>query len=222
MKIIGHRGAKGLAPENTLKSFQKALEHKVDEIECDARVTGDGVVILEHDDLMQDHTGARHDVTSHTYQDLLGFKPELTSLDDAIKLVNKRVPLQVEIKPGVSPHPIFEVIDSFYKQGWTTNDLFVGSSDWKVLKAARLRFPDALLVVIESWSGIRAMHRCRKLRTKRISMSAWSMWPGYIRAVKNSGYEICAYTMNNPAKVRRWRKYGLHGIFTDYPDLYQK
>ena len=220
MKIIGHRGAKGLAPENTLKSFEKALHYKVHEIECDARVTGDGIVILEHDDLMQDHGGSRHKVIDHTYKELLVFKPELATLEDAVTLVNKKVPLQIEIKPGVSPYPIFDVIEQFYKQGWKDTDLFIGSSDWKVLKASRMRFPRAPLVVIESWSSLRATRRCRRLKTKRISMSEWAMWFGYVRAVKNSGYEICAYTMNDPAKVKRWKKYGLHGIFTDFPDQY--
>src|SRR5512145_356913 len=47
--LQGHRGARGLLPENTLPSFQKALEIGVDTIECDMAVTKDGVVVLYHD-----------------------------------------------------------------------------------------------------------------------------------------------------------------------------
>ncbi len=47
--IQGHRGARGLAPENTLPAFQKALELGVDTIECDMAITKDGVVVIHHD-----------------------------------------------------------------------------------------------------------------------------------------------------------------------------
>jgi len=48
MKIIGHRGAKGLAPENTLASMQAALDNNVDAIEFDVRVTRDNVPVINH------------------------------------------------------------------------------------------------------------------------------------------------------------------------------
>jgi len=47
--LQGHRGARGLAPENTLPAFQKALDLGVDTIECDMAITKDGVVVIHHD-----------------------------------------------------------------------------------------------------------------------------------------------------------------------------
>ena len=47
--LQGHRGARGLLPENTLPSFQRALEIGVDTIECDMAITKDGVVVIYHD-----------------------------------------------------------------------------------------------------------------------------------------------------------------------------
>ncbi len=47
--LQGHRGARGLAPENTLPSFQKALDIGVDTLECDMAITKDGVVVIYHD-----------------------------------------------------------------------------------------------------------------------------------------------------------------------------
>ncbi|MDP3613111.1 MAG: glycerophosphodiester phosphodiesterase family protein, partial [Rubrivivax sp.] len=47
--LQGHRGARGLAPENTLPSFQKALDLGVDTLECDLAITRDGVVVVYHD-----------------------------------------------------------------------------------------------------------------------------------------------------------------------------
>lgn len=47
--LQGHRGARGLAPENTLPSFRKALEIGVNTLECDMAITKDGVVVIYHD-----------------------------------------------------------------------------------------------------------------------------------------------------------------------------
>ncbi len=47
--LQGHRGARGLAPENTLPSFQKALDLGVATLECDMAITKDGVVVIHHD-----------------------------------------------------------------------------------------------------------------------------------------------------------------------------
>jgi glycerophosphoryl diester phosphodiesterase len=47
--LQGHRGARGLAPENTLPAFQRALEIGVDTLECDMAITKDGVVVVHHD-----------------------------------------------------------------------------------------------------------------------------------------------------------------------------
>ena len=47
--LQGHRGARGLAPENTLPAFRRALELGVDTLECDLAITKDGVVVIHHD-----------------------------------------------------------------------------------------------------------------------------------------------------------------------------
>lgn len=61
-EIQGHRGARGLAPENTIPAFQKALAIGVDVLELDVGVTRDGVVVVSHDpcfhlDLVRDEEG---------------------------------------------------------------------------------------------------------------------------------------------------------------------
>ncbi|MDX2345968.1 MAG: glycerophosphodiester phosphodiesterase family protein [Legionella sp.] len=62
MVVYGHRGARGLAPENTLPGFQVALSHHVDAIDLDIAMTKDGVLVVYHDlvlnpDITRDATG---------------------------------------------------------------------------------------------------------------------------------------------------------------------
>lgn len=49
LELVGHRGATGLLPENTIPGFKKALEHNVDAIELDVVITGDDQVVVSHD-----------------------------------------------------------------------------------------------------------------------------------------------------------------------------
>lgn len=53
--LQGHRGARGLAPENTLPAFERALELGVDTLELDIGVTADGVVVITHDPYLNPH-----------------------------------------------------------------------------------------------------------------------------------------------------------------------
>lgn len=221
MKIIGHRGAKGLAPENTLASFAKALKHNVDQIECDIRVTKDGVPVMEHDEWLHNQAGERFKVTDHTYAELLKHKPELPTLEQCIRSVNRAVSLYLEVKPGVPTEPVVECITKLLGEDWQEEDFMFGSDDFKVLAALHEAFPKISLIVIESWSGVRATSRARKLGTKYICMNHCWMWSGFIRGMCRGGYRLCVYTLNNRKRAERFARYGLYGVVTDYPDLYE-
>ena len=198
MKIIGHRGAAGLAPESTLASLLKALEYQVDGIEFDVRVTPDKIPVLQHD---------QEKVNS----------PDLPTLSEALAVIKNKSTAYVEIKPGEPIEPIVTVLKSA-----KAYDLRVGSKSLKTLLALRRAMPDAQLFVIEPWSGVRAHLRAIKVGTKLIFMNQRWLWWGYIRGFKNSGWELYAYTLNDPRKAKRWAGYGLAGVITDYPDRFAK
>jgi glycerophosphoryl diester phosphodiesterase len=221
MKIIGHRGALGLAPENTLPSFAKALQHQVDEIECDARVTKDGIVILEHDERMHDAAGNSYLVADHSYAQLLKYKPTLTTLDAAIVLVDRQARVQVEVKPGEPVEPVVLCLQAFLSKGWKHDDFLLSSYDFVILKRVRELDPALALGVIESWSGVRASWRARRLGTLRISMSHRVLWRGFIGPMSRRGYQLCAYTLNDAKRAKRLARFGLYAAITDFPDIYQ-
>ncbi|HEX7368369.1 MAG TPA: glycerophosphodiester phosphodiesterase family protein [Candidatus Saccharimonadales bacterium] len=219
MKIIGHRGAKGLAPENTLQAFEKALACNVDEIELDVRVTSDNQPVLIHDSYLRNRAGGKLKVDRHTFAELRQYKPDLASLDEAIAYVHRRVPILVEVKPHVATAPIVRVLEKFLAQGWSTADFSLASFNQKTLVELHRKLPDIPTVVIESWSGVRAGWRMRQLKTRRVIMNTRWLWAGFLAPIKRSGYQIAPYTVNNPAKVRKWQKY-LYGVVTDYPDRF--
>src|SRR6266568_6727931 len=93
MKVIGHRGAAGLAPENTYAGFDLALEIGVDGIETDVQKTKDGKLVLFHGELLDRTTNGKGVLQETPWQ-------ELQQLDAGSwfdgKYAGERIPLLIE------------------------------------------------------------------------------------------------------------------------------
>lgn len=215
MKIIGHRGARGLAPENTLAAIEAGITAGADELEIDVRVTLDGVPVLWHDP-----AAGKLPIASTSYAKLKKLAPHLATLDEALHAIGRRVPVVVEIKPGESVGPIIAVLKKSLAQGWKITDFKIASFSQRTLLAAQQAWPKVSLVVIQSWSGVWAGHRARQLGTKYICMNQRFLWWGFVKSMAKSGYKLSAYPLNDPAKARRWAAHGLYGAVTDYPDRF--
>lgn len=219
--LIGHRGAKGLAPENTLASISKALTCGVDEIEFDVRVTKDGIPVLSHDTTL--HSGEKQlQIAQHTFKTLLSLFPSLATLGAALHHIDTKARPHIEVKPDEPTQPIVDVIEEFLKSGkYSSKDLLLASKSQKTLRQLHKALPDIEKVVIHAWSGVIATHRARALGTKRISMRASWLWSGFIRSMNRRGYQLSAYTLDDPLRAQVWQKSGLYGVITDYPDRFQ-
>jgi glycerophosphoryl diester phosphodiesterase len=215
MIIIGHRGAKGQAPENTLAAIQAGLGSGVQEIEIDARITSDDVVILGH----EDHIGSTT-IADSTFRQLLKIQPDLATLDSAIKLINKKVPIYLEVKPGVAPGPVVAVINSYLSKGWKPDHFLFASFSYPLLEQLHAELPQIPVIINEMWSGVRATFRARKMNTKRISIYRYSLWSGFISAMTRRGYHISVFPLNDVDKANKWAKRGLYGVITDYPERF--
>jgi glycerophosphoryl diester phosphodiesterase len=225
MIIIGHRGARGLAPENTLDSIQKALDYHVDEVEIDVRITKDQVPVLNHDRAIL-AGGKPYLIAHYTYAELKKISLELATLAEALEYVGSKAILHIEVKLGEPIGPIVAVITDFAGEAdsnkmYHWRDILLGSKSQKTLRDLHRQLPDIPKVVIEPWSGVRAAYRARQVGTKRISMRSWWLWRGFLRSMHRRGYLLTPYTLNDPAKVRKWQPY-IYGVVTDFPDRFTK
>lgn len=221
MIIVGHRGACGLMPENTIASFQKALDHKVAEIEFDLRITVDGKVVIHHDPFLNDGDGKTHFIDQLTYHELLRHKPDLVTFEQAIDYIGKKTPLYIEIKPGVRTQPITKIIDKYLSHGWSIEHFRVASFEQSILVDIRHKYPDMELIVNEVWSGMKARWRAKQINTDRISMEQQWLWSGFIRMMSKR-YRLGTFALNDPKKAKRWAKAGLYAAITDYPNLLEE
>ncbi len=104
---IGHRGAPALEPENTLRSFRRAIQYKVDMIECDAHLTKDNKVIIMHDDTLDRTTKGKGKISNYTLKQLQSIRTKdkfqpIPTAEQVIKLTKHKCQLNIEIK-GIAP-----------------------------------------------------------------------------------------------------------------------
>lgn len=215
LKIIGHRGARGLAPENTLASIEAGIVAGADMVEVDVRITKDGIPVLCHDPMLQ-----QLEISATTLDDLHKTKPDLVTLSQAITAVNRRTPMVIEVKPGSSPDFVARELRQFLHSGWRDTDFFISSFDFKLLRQLSELLPGLTPIVLERWSGIRASRRAKKIVTTYICMNQRVMWWGFVRSMAKAGYKLSAYTVNKPTTARRWAGHGLYAIVTDFPDRF--
>jgi len=99
---IGHRGAMGYEPENTLRSFKKALDLKVDMIELDVYVCKSDELIVIHDDKVDRTTNGQGYVVNKTFEELrtldAGKNEKIPTLSEVLNLVNRKAKLNIELK----------------------------------------------------------------------------------------------------------------------------
>lgn len=222
MKIIGHRGARGLAPENTIAGLKKGLEHNVNMLEFDLRVTKDSVVILHHDPELVDPRGDHLSIAAHSYDELKAHKDDLATFEEVLKIIGHPVPLYVEVKPDEPTKPIIKIIQSYLAKGWKNEYFLLGSKSQRTLLALHAALPDIQKIVIESWSDVRAAWRAKQVGTRELAMNQKWLWRGFILSMSRRGWKLYAYILNDPQKAARWQKYGLYGVITDYPDRFEK
>jgi glycerophosphoryl diester phosphodiesterase len=111
LEIVGHRGAKGIAPENTLVGFQVALELGVDMIELDVHLSKDGELVVIHDPRLERTTDGRGLVSAYTLAELKELDAaarfegdtsygvqRIPTLEEVYALVQGRTRINVEIK----------------------------------------------------------------------------------------------------------------------------
>jgi glycerophosphoryl diester phosphodiesterase len=117
VEVIGHRGAAGYEPENTLRSFKKALEIGVDIVELDVHLTKDNKLVVIHDEKVDRTTNGRGYVKNYKLSELkkldAGKGERIPTLQEAIDLLYGRVKVQIELKGENTEKPVVDLIKNY-------------------------------------------------------------------------------------------------------------
>lgn len=216
-KVIGHRGAKGLALENTLAGFDLAQKLGVDAIEFDVRRTLDGQFVVCHDDNLMRVSGMSASIKRLAYDELrevaLKNGESVPLLRDALAAIDD-TPLVIEIKIRKHTEKICDIVSEF-------PNLKVSFASFKrdvVADCVRLRpdIPTFLLSGVDAFGTVRA---ARHMGAAGIGLRFWLMNPFTYFFARLYGLKMYVYTVNRPWVVRLLlRFYPGVDICTNLPD----
>lgn len=212
--IIGHRGAAGLAPENTMKSFRRAFACGVDAVELDVHAVGSRLAVI-HDDTVDRTTNGRGSVSDYSPADLknldAGDGEPIPLLEEVLQALPPGVGINIELKgPGTETLLATRPLDG-------ANTL-VSSRNLRRLKAFRSALPDARCAPV-----FRVPYRDMVAAARAVD--AWSInirndiaTPRRIERLRDAGYRVLVFTVNDGQRALDLRRQGVSGIFTDFPD----
>lgn len=228
---IAHRGASGLAPENTIASFDKAIDLNADFLELDIQMTRDGVLVVFHDALLNRTSNGNGYLKDYRIDELKkldagswfhrDFRNEkIPTLEEVIFRYKKRTKLLIELK---DPHLYPSIEQRLAKQ----------------LKKAKLGYEN---VIVQSFSA-KSILKFKKLERKipigilsRTPLSTnrleiLSRYADYYNppaflldidsliAAHDLNYKVFTWTVNQRERFNFLNEIGVDGIITDFPNI---
>jgi glycerophosphoryl diester phosphodiesterase len=225
MQIIGHRGARGLAPMNTVASIKAALQAGVDWIEFDVRRTKDGVIVLSHDKTTRKMAVWPRRISRTRYATLAKAKTyrgePIATITEAFKAIGAKAKINVEIKSKGCAGIVTDHIERMVKAG-ANYDRFLVSS----FKTERLReihrlndhVPLGLLHYFQPFTFL----KLRALRLSAVGFWRKRLPKKAITQAKVRGLTVFVYTVNDKRRAAQLAARGVDGIVTDRPDVLQE
>lgn len=232
-KIIGHRGAAGYAPENTLIGIQTAYDMGIEWVEFDVKLTKDMVPIIFHDETLDRTTNTTGNVADRLFKDIQeldagswfsdSFIGEpVPTLEQAIDLlIELDMGLNLEIKPcpGRERETTEAALDIMAKYWDDTDRLLISSFQIQCLEVAQEMAPEwarGLLLDTEfpeNWAQI-ADH----LQAATININGNTITAEQITHLRSYGKPVLAYTINDPDRAGWLFDHGIKCVFSDVPD----
>lgn len=215
--VVGHRGYPARAPENTLASFECAVEAGAQMVETDLRVTRDGVIVLVHDETLERTTNGSGRVDAYTWRELQeldaggGRIPSLVQALDAVA-----VPLMLDYEAQAVIEPLLRVLAD---EEVRRRVVMVGGNA-EGHRALCARYPDLVVGLTVDWPvGADALDRARSVGARYINPPYPALTAEWVARSRAAGLSISTWTVDGPADMDRVLGLGVDLMITDYPDV---
>jgi glycerophosphoryl diester phosphodiesterase len=225
--IIGHRGASGYEPENTLLSFKKAISLNADMIEMDIFKCKTGELVIIHDNTVDRTTNGKGHIMDLTFKELrildAGKGEKIPTLPEVLDLVNKKIKINLELKGEEIAGPVYKLIRKYVEEkGWSYNDFFISSFNYRLLQEFIKLIPNNVAIKICPLIygiPIDLSQFTLKFKAYSINISGDFIDKKIINDAHAQGMKVFVYVVNNPDEALKMKSLGIDGIFTDYPDM---
>jgi glycerophosphoryl diester phosphodiesterase len=217
IRIIGHRGAVGLEPENTLRSFRRAQEVGADEVELDIRLSADGHLVVVHDatvDRTTDGTGTVAELTLARLQALdAGAGERIPTYAEVLDAID--ISVQTEIK-AIEAVPAFAAL---VRERGLTDRVYAASHHAEILDAVREAVPEVARALILPSSPADAVDQAHAVEAAWLALGIRNLTADLVGAAHEAGIAIDAWPVPDPETLDRARAFGVAAVTTDNPHL---
>ena len=230
--IWAHRGASGYMPENTLPSFQKAIDLGADGIELDIHKTKDGQLVVIHDELI-DRTSDGHGwVKDFTYEELLAYNYNRTHLKECphadiptmrqvFELIKPTdLTINIEMKTGIVFYEGLEqdILALTKEMGMEDRVIYSSFNHYSILKIKELN-PQAKTGFLYADGTIDMPAYGHKYGVDALHPALYNVqYPDYVQQCRKYGLAINSWTINEPEHIHMACQFGIDAIITNYPD----
>ena len=228
--VLGHRGAMGHAPENTMASFRKGRELGADAVELDVRLSADGELVVIHDATVERTTDGNGAIGSLTVRELgrldagVSFSAEnrgqrIPTLRQVLRWGRRRIPLVVEIKGNPEPPAgIEEKLVRLIRHFHMVDRVMVISFHHPSVKRIKVLESRLATGILFSGGLIDAVGAAREALADSVR-PLWSYWSrGLVAEVHKAGLQASAWTVDKPKTMKALIEMGIDSIATNYPD----
>ena len=221
-RCIGHRGARGHAPENTLLGFDTAIKLGAHWVEFDVQLH-QGELLLMHDLRLERTTNGRGRIDQQSLDYLrsldAGHGQKIPTLQQALDLIDQRMGVNVELKTwGSTAAAVARVLRDYVAQGWPLDKLLVSSFHLPELYEFHELAPEIPVGVLLcgvplDWAGCAA-----ELDAHALNLSEEFVDERLVADAHARGLKVYVYTVNHPDEIARMKALGIDGVFTDFPE----
>jgi len=215
---IAHRGASAYEPENTLRSFERAIELNADMIELDVRYSLDRHLVVVHDQKVDRTTDGTGPVALKTLLELkeldAGKGEQIPILEEVLELGIGRTKFVIELKENGVEHEVAELINKYN----LLDDVFIVSFKPKRLKMIKELEPKLRtgLILFASLDPVRLAKNCG---ADVVAPFRWFISKGFVDRARKSGLYTFTWTVDETSKAQGLRDIGVSGIVTNKPDI---
>lgn len=222
MLVMGHRGAAGLAKENTLDAMRAGQQAGADILEFDVRLTKDKIPVLTHDF----HTLRTHHDTSIISRSTLAELQERTKGQPIVPLAKVldtyfgKIILNIEIKGRGTGKVVAELLlKKYIKRAHDWDNFMFSSFRGSELATIRKICPEANLALLHSENPFIFIAYHRRLHLTAVGFHRLYINRFALEIAKRSGLFTYAYTVNRPHTALMLAQQGLDGVVSDRPDI---
>jgi len=219
---IAHRGASGTEPENTLRSFNKAISLKADMVELDVRKCKSGEIIVIHDKTIRRTTNGRGRVSNLSLPEIKKFNAgkgeKIPTLDEVLNLADKKIKINIELKEEDAVLGTVDVLKKNLKKGWKVDDFLISSFDRKTLKKFVLQLPKIPFAFLTKKLNKKLILWTKEVGCFSINCKYTSLSKKLVNFCHQQNIKIIAYTINKPGLIEKIKALGVDGIISNFPE----